>query len=479
MKKFFIGLLVLLLALVSIVLFNTFTFTSSQTEVTAIPAPPVTDSSLQHFTKALTYKTISYGNPALFDSSAFLGFRIFLEQTYPLVHQHMQREILSGYSLLYTWKGKDDSKKPIVIMAHQDVVPVEEATRNMWTYDPFSGTVKDGFVWGRGTTDDKINLIAQFETAEKLLRENFVPSRTILFAFGHDEEIGGKGAIAIAKLLKERGISAEMILDEGGIITKEKMPGLTKPVALVGTAEKGYLSLELTVEKPGGHSSMPDQETAIDILTKAIVKLRSEPFEPEFTEPMHGLMQSVGPDMPFLQKMAFANPWLFKKAIIGTYEQSGPGNAMIRTTLVPTIVQAGVKDNVVPTVATATINLRLLPGNNSEQVIERLKVIINDERVVFKKMATLAEASKVTPVKSFGFQQVEMAIKKSYPQTISSPFLVIGATDSRHFGEISTNIIKFSPMIDPIGFHGIDERVSLESYQTALWFYEQLIRELP
>ena len=189
MKKIFIGILVLLLVLVSIVLYNTFTFTSTQTEVNAIPAPQVTDSSIQHFTKALTYKTISYGNPALFDSSAFLGFRKFLEQTYPLVHQHMQREIIAGYSLLYTWKGKDESKKPIVIMAHQDVVPVEEATKSMWTFDPFSGTVKDGFVWGRGTTDDKINLIAQFETAEKLLSENFIPSRTILFAFGHDEEV--------------------------------------------------------------------------------------------------------------------------------------------------------------------------------------------------------------------------------------------------------------------------------------------------
>ncbi|MCU0382420.1 MAG: M20 family peptidase [Cyclobacteriaceae bacterium] len=479
MKKFFIGILVLLFVLIAVVLFNTFTFTSTQTSVNTIAAPPVTDSSLHHFTKALTYKTISYGNPALFDSSAFIGFRNFLEKTYPLVHQNMQREIIAGYSLLYTWKGKDENKKPIVIMAHQDVVPVEEATRSMWTFDPFSGTVKDGFVWGRGTTDDKINLIAQFETAEKLLAENFIPARTILFAFGHDEEIGGKGAIAIAKLLKEREITAEMILDEGGIITKEKMPGLTKPVALVGTAEKGYLSLELTVEKPGGHSSMPEQETAIDILTKAIVKVRSQPFEPKFTEPMHGLMQSVGPEMPFVQKMAFANSWLFKNAIIGTYEKSGPGNAMIRTTLVPTIVQAGIKDNVVPTVATATINLRLLPGDKADEVIEKLKSIIADERVVFKKMATLAEASAVTPVKSFGYQQVEAAIKKSYAQTISSPFLVIGATDSRHFKDISTNIIKFSPMIDPIGFHGIDERVSLESYQTALWFYEQLLRDLP
>jgi len=269
-----------------------------------------------------------------------------------------------------------------------------------------------------------------------------------------------------------------MVLDEGGIITKEKIPGITKPVALLGTSEKGYLSLDLTVEKPGGHSSMPEQETAIDILTKAIVKLREKPFDPNFSESMEGFIESLGPEMPFVEKMAFANPWLFKRVIVGTYEKSGPGNAMIRTTAVPTIINAGIKDNVVPTVAKATVNFRLLPGDSSDEVIARVKEIIDDERIVISKQATIAEASAVTPIKSFGYQKIETAIKKSYPQMLTSPFLVIGATDSRHFKDISTNIIKFSPMIDPIGFHGIDERVSLESYQTALWFYEQLMRDL-
>jgi carboxypeptidase PM20D1 len=477
-KKIFLVLLLALLALVGVVLFNTFTFTSSQTAQSAIPAPALTDSNVGHFQKALSYKTISYGNPAFFDSLQFLGFRKFLEDTYPATHASLTREIIAGYSLLYTWKGRNPDLKPIVLMAHQDVVPIEEATRNMWSFDPFSGTVKDGFIWGRGTTDDKINLIAIFEAIEKLLTENIQPERTLYLAFGHDEEIGGKGAVAIAKILKERNIVAEMVLDEGGIITKEKIPGLNKAVALLGTSEKGYLSLELTVDKPGGHSSMPEKETAIDILTRALVALRENPFDPDFSEPMEGFMESLGPEMPFVQKMAFANPWLFKSLIIGTYEQSGPGNAMIRTTTVPTIFNAGIKDNVIPTVAKATVNFRLLPGDTSEEVISRVKQIVNDDRIVVAPLTTRAEASAVTPIKSFGYQKIESTIKKSYPQVLSSPFLVIGATDSRHFKEISSNIIKFSPMIDPIGFHGIDERVSLESYQTALWFYEQLIRDL-
>lgn len=477
-KKLFLFLLIVLLALVGVVLFNTFTFKSNQQPLAAVSAPEVTELSLQHFQQALSYKTISYGDPSLFDSIQFTGFREFLKSTYPKTHETLSREIVEGYSLLYKWEGKNPDLKPVVLMAHQDVVPIEEATKSMWTVDPFGGVIKDNFIWGRGTTDDKINVIAILETVEKLVSENFQPERTVYLIFGHDEEIGGKGAIAIARLLKERNIAAEFILDEGGIITAEKIPGITKPVALLGTSEKGYMSLKLTVTAQGGHSSMPEKETSIDILSKALYNLRSNPFEADFTEPMRGLMESLGPEMPFVQRMAFANPWLFKKLILGTYSESNTGDAMIRTTIVPTIIEGGIKDNVVPTVATAVVNFRLLPGHSSEQAIEGVKNKINDERLNITPLSTLSEASPVTPVKGFGYQKIASTIQKSYPQLITSPFLVIGATDSRHFTEVSSNIIKFSPAIDPIGFHGIDERVSLESYKTALWFYEQLLRDL-
>lgn len=477
MKKFFLLALAGLLVLVAIVLVNTFRMSSRQSIVEAVPAPEMTPQALQHFQQALGYKTISYGDPTQFDSVQFIGFRKFLESTYPNVHNKLTREIVAGYSLLYKWEGKNPQLKPVILMAHQDVVPIEEATKDMWTADPFAGEVKEGFIWGRGTADDKINLISMVEAAEKLLGENFQPERTIYFSFGHDEEIGGKGAIAVAALLKSRHIEAEFVLDEGGIITLTKMPGITKPLALLGTSEKGYLSLELTVEEAGGHSSMPAEETSIDILSKALVNLRSRPFPSDLTGSTREGTEYLGPEMPFVQKMAFANQWLFKAVIISTYEKSPQSAAMVRTTMVPTIIDAGVKDNVVPTVAKATVNLRLLPGDLSEAVIEKVKKKIGDERVkVENRMGFISEATPVTSAESTGYKKVDESIKKSYPETITAPFLMIGATDSRFFSEISPNIIKFSPMIDPIGFHGIDERVSLESYKTALWFYEQLMR---
>ncbi len=477
MKKFFLFLFGGLLILVLILLVNTFTMPSRQLKVEALPAPEISEMALKHFQEALSYKTISFADSSLFDSAQFSSFRQFLETTYPNFHSKLSREIIEGYTLLYKWEGRNTELKPVILMAHQDVVPIEEATQSMWTVDPFGGEIKDGFIWGRGTTDDKINLISMLEATEKLLAENIQPERTVYFSFGHDEEVGGKGARAVAALLKARNVEAEYVLDEGGIVTLDKMPGITKPLALLGTSEKGYLSLELTVEVSGGHSSMPEDETAIDILNKALVNLRSQPFPSDLTGSTLEGTEYVGPELPFVQKMAFANQWLFKGMIIGIYEKKPQSAAMVRTTMVPTIINAGIKDNVVPTVAKAVVNFRLLPGDLSEKVIGEVKRKINDDRVkVNNKNSFYSEATAVTSAESTGYRKIDEAIKKSFPETISTPFLMIGATDSRYFGDVSANIIKFSPMIDPIGFHGIDERVSLESYKTALWFYEQLLK---
>lgn len=477
MKKFFRAIAILLLLLIAILLFNTFRFESKQLDVQTTATSPASQTAIEHFQKAIGYKTISYGDSTQFDSSAFHGFHRYLESTYPLVHSRLTHEKVARFSLLYRWEGKDPSLNAIILMAHQDVVPIEDATKDKWTVDPFAGEVKDGFIWGRGTADDKINLISIMEAAEKLLAEGFQPARTIYFAFGHDEELGGIGARATAALLKSRNIKADLVLDEGGIITKERVPGMTKPVALIGTSEKGYLSLELTAEKNGGHSSMPEAETSIDILAQAIMRLREQPFPASFSESTRGFLEHIGPEMPFLQKIVFANPWLFKGVIIGIYEQTGGGNALVRTTIAPTILTAGVKDNVIPTIAKATINFRLLPGDSADKVIQRVKEVINDDRVTVSTFNNFkGEPTGVTPEDSFAYKKTDVVVRRVFPNTITTPFLMIGGTDSRHFSEVSEGIIKFSPMIDPIGFHGIDERASLESYQYALAFFEQLIR---
>lgn len=467
-----------LLIVVAVVLFKTLTFKSKQLAVDAIPAPDYAPESLEHFLGAIKFKTISYNDVSMLDSSQFNGFHRFLETTYPLIHEKLSLKKVGDYSLLYKWEGTDATLAPYVLMAHQDVVPIEEASRSLWTVDPFEGVVKQDSIWGRGSCDDKINLIGIMESVEKLLKEGFQPKRTIYLAFGHDEEVGGLGAQAIAAELKSQNVEAELVLDEGGIVTTNKVPGMTKPVALIGTSEKGYLSLELKVEKNGGHSSMPEKETALDILTKAVTTLRENPFEANFSQSTVDFIDHVGPEMPFLQRMVFANTWLFKKVVISIYESSPSGNAFVRTTAVPTIIHAGVKDNVVPTSVTAVVNLRLLPGNNSDWVIEQVKKVINDDRVQVSTFGGFAsEPTGITSTDGPGYKLVDETIHKTFPGTITTPFLMIGGTDSRHMEGISKNIIKFSPMIDPVGFHGIDERVSLNSYRDTLWFFETLLRQ--
>lgn len=480
MKKIIFFILIALLILVGYLSYTTFTAPNLQRNIKANTPPTLSDSALLHFQQAISFQTISYDDAKKWDSVPFIQFRHFLETTYPYVHQKLEREIISQYTLVYKWQGNNTNLAPFILMAHQDVVPIEESTRKQWTFEPFSGTLKDGYIWGRGTTDDKINLISIFESAEKLLRENYQPDRTVYFVFGHDEEIGGKqGAVKVAELFKARNIKADLIMDEGGIITREKVPGMHQPVALIGTAEKGYMSLELSVNKKGGHSSQPDNETSIDILNKALVKLRSQPFEARFTEPMQGFMQYLGPSMTFPNNMAFANPTLFKSLIVKSYEKQGAGNAMIRTTAVPTIIQAGIKDNVIPTLATAVMNFRLLPGDSASFVFNKVNEIINDKRVIVKHYdKNISEASVTTPTHSVAFSRIDSIVKSSYDSVVSAPFLLIGATDSRHFTEVSDNIIKFSPMVDPIGFHGIDERVRIDSYHRSIWFFEQFLRSL-
>lgn len=477
-KKIVLFLSAAMLLLFVAALFNMVTAPNKQRKIEAAPLPALAPAALEHFRDAVRIPTISFAEGSAFDSTPFVRFRQYIESTYPLVHSHLQREIISGYSYLYKWEGKNKNLAPYILMAHQDVVPIEAATKKMWSVDPFAAVVKDGYVWGRGTTDDKINLISILEAAEKLLKENFQPERTVYFIFGHDEELGGKkGAEKIARILEARKIKAELILDEGGFVTKEKVPGLSKPVALIATSEKGYLSLKLSVHKKGGHSSIPEQETAIDILSKALVTLRSHPFPARFAPSTKDFMAFVGPEMKFPNNMALASPRLFKNMIVSNYAKTGAGNALMRTTGVPTILESGVKDNVVPTVATAVVNFRLLPGDSSQWVRQRVKEIIDDPRVEISLYSdNVSEGSPAADASGQAYLTIDSIARRSFEHLLTAPLLLTGGTDSRHFTGVSDNIFKFSPMIDPIGFHSIDERVSIESFQHSLWFFEQLLR---
>ncbi len=478
-KKILISLLGVLLFLAAIVTYKTMTAPRKQEPIAAIPAPELPEKAVEHLQKAIQGPTISFADTADWKPEPFVALRSLIETAYPLVHTKLTREIIGGYSYLYQWQGKNPSLAPYIFMAHQDVVPIEESTRNLWKADPFSGELKDNVIYGRGAIDNKCNLISMLEATEKLLQQGFQPERTIYFVFGQDEEIGGrKGAQPIAKLLEQRKIKAELIIDEGGILTSQKLPGITKPVALLGTAEKGYMSLEFSVSKKGGHSSMPDSETAVDILMSALTKLHENPFPARFDKATQGFLEYLGPEMKFPSNMAFANQWLFKSLIVKGLDKNPPTRAMIHTTAVTTIIGAGVKDNVVPTVATATVNFRLLPNDSTKAVIQKVKEIIHDERIEIKIKNGLGNEGTISPMADgMGFQKVNKIVRQTYNDIYVTPFLMIGGTDSRYFDKVSDNIVKFSPVLDPVGFHTHDEQVTVESFKHSIWFFEQLLRD--
>jgi len=479
MKKVALLLLSLVVLLVAYVLIKTFTFKSQQLEVAVIDKLQIEDNSVTNLQTALRLKTISFEDPAEFDSSQFHRFNTFLKDEYPLSDSLLNHRIFNEFSHLYEWRGSNTELKPIVLMGHIDVVPI--ASPDKWSVEPFGAEIKDGKIWGRGTIDDKFSVIGIMEAVEMLLKEDFQPERTIYLAFGHDEEVGGDfGAVAMVEHLKSKGIEAEYVLDEGYAITQKLIPGIDTDVAMIGIAEKGSTTIEFTVDMEGGHSSQPSPETAIDVLAKAISRLKEEPMEATLSEAMQGFMNQLGPEMGFVNKMAFANKSLFKPIIIATYEgASNAGNALIRTTTAPTIFEAGIKENVIPTTARALVNFRIIPGQTAEDVMEHCLAVMDDERVKAKFYGFNTNPSPVSPMDSWGYETINRSIKQVFEATFTAPNLVIAATDSRHFSPISKNIYRFVPYhINEQNintFHGIDEHILVEDYKNAIRFYRQLI----
>lgn len=483
-KKILLILFVLLIfGLAGFLLYNTFNLKSKQMQIETLPQVKIDNqAAVQRLSLAVRFQTVSTAEKAATKAEEFQKFHQFLQESFPKTHTLLTKETIGDYSLLYTWRGNDANLKPIILMAHQDVVPVDEATANQWTHAPFSGDIADGFVWGRGTLDDKASLLSIFETIEMLLNENFQPKRTIYLVFGHDEEIGGKrGALQIAKLLKERSVNAEFVLDEGGSITDKILKGVENPAALVGIAEKGYMSLELTVEEAGGHSSQPPKNTAVGVLSKAITRLEETPFPGGIRGITAQMFDKLAPETAFNQKFFLANLWLFRPLVERQLASTPSSNAALRTTTAATVFNAGVKDNVLPNKATAVVNFRILPGETIESVVERVRQTIGDERV---KIAPYGEnlwnPSPVSDVNSPNFQTVEKTIRQTFPDTIVAPYLMLAASDSRHFAEISPNIYRFSPTKvnseDLLRIHGINERISVETYTQGIGFYYNLIK---
>lgn len=486
-KRFVISAISLLILILS---WNYWRLPSRQIRLTAIGKLTLdSDPMLQRLQGAIQIPTITSPMSRITDDSELFRFREYIQSSFPNLHAD-PFIVRTGKdfgderipSMLFEWPGQDPDLDPILLMSHFDVVPIDTSSLSDWTHPTFSGHADGEFIWGRGTLDCKQGVMAILEAISLLSAEGAKPRRSIFVALGHDEEIGGAdGNKKMAEWFRSQGVRFHTIIDEGGCVFTE-FPGLASPAALIGVAEKGSLTVELTASVSAdqvGHSSMPPPETAVSILSAAIHRVQLSPFPTRIDGGLRDMLNFLGPEMPFAKKLAISNMWLLGPIVERGLSAKPSGNALLRTTIAPTMIEGGVSENVLPTQATAKLNLRLLPGDRIESALEYLQKSVNDSRVTLKPLHEPKEASPVSEIDSEPFRMLQTTIHEVLPDVVVAPFVLVGSTDTVHYTDRCDHIYRFIPTRlserDTQRFHGVNERISKESYLEIVRFFHQFI----
>lgn len=426
------------------------------------------------------------------DSEAFDHLHALLESRFPRVHANLERRFIAapgdpvvdgeqsayGHSVVYVWEGSDASLDPGALLAHLDVVPVEN--RDAWSVDPFSGLVDDQFVWGRGTLDDKQGVVMTLAAVEQLLAEGFVPKRTIYLCYGHDEEVSGSGAKAIADTLLAEGVRLAWVLDEGGAIVEGVMDGLDQPVGMIGISEKGFTTLEIIARGTGGHSSMPPPSTAAGQLALAVTRLEARPMPASLSGPTGQMMDTLAPEAGFPMGLVMANKDLLAPVVKAVMSGKPKTNATLRTTTAVTMLEGSVQANVLPQRARAVVNFRVAPGDSAETVLAHVRDAVGEGFEVNLLGGIDSKPSPVSRTEGAAWLALQTAARQSFPEAVVSPYLTLGATDARHYTGLSEHVYRFSPYrvtgqdLDRI--HGVDERISIENLARGTGFYIRFLR---
>ena len=430
------------------------------------------DSALERLAGAIRFPTVSHQDTAQIDYAAFDELNDYLFATYPATFSTLTVERVNQYSLLLHWPGSDASLEPVLFTAHTDVVPVEQGTEADWTHPAFAGVIESDVLYGRGTLDDKHGVISLLEAIETLLGEGYAPSRTLVFAFGHDEEIGGEaGAGAMAQRMADKGLSFAWMVDEGGFVLRGSPLLPDRDLAFINVAEKGYVTLTLTAEADGGHSSSPGKNSAIASLSRALVRIQENPFEPKLVEPVRSFLKTLAPELAQPQRFLFDNLWLFDGLVAGQMAQDTLTQPLVRTTTAITVVQAGVKENVIPQRAEAKVNFRLLPGDTEADLIQEITAIVDDPDITLSN-DRWADRPGIAAVNAPGYRILAKAIKTTFDSAVVVPGLLQATTDTRHYVSLARDQYRFhGNVIEPhqtSSIHGTDEFISAASFRSMI-----------
>lgn len=438
------------------------------------------DKQIKRFSDGLRFRTISSHNYAEMDTAQFKKFATFLQEAYPTLQLNMERSTVNEYGLVYRWKGKNQGLKPLLFLSHYDVVPVgDKEDETKWTYPPFSGTVVNDTIYGRGALDMKNILFAMLDASERLIEKNFIPERDIFFAFGFDKEVGGKeGAVQIANYFKDNCFTFDAVYDEGGLLSTTGISGISNNVALIGVAEKGKSSIRIRAHGPGGHASMPPLKNPLATVANVISSLENKQMQPMLTDPIYNLLCNISGQSGFINRFVLANRYLFESVILGQMLKNPATAAMVRTTTATTMARGSKAPNVLPATAEAIINFRILPGNTVEDVQRHIADICCRYDVDIDDIDS-ADPSPVSSLNTKGYERLTETIRTVYPNAIISPYLTPGATDSRKYYIVSPNVYRFMPVQvtenEQQSIHNVNERISTDNYKRMIYFYEQLI----
>ena len=470
-----LGIVILFLAVLVI---RALMFTPKpQPAVDETPAEFDKDAAVAALQKLVQCKTVSYNDHSLEDAAEFRRLLDMLPELYPAVFATCHVQELPDWGLLLRWEGKTHDA-PSVMMAHFDVVPVVE---EMWEKPPFAGVLEDGILWGRGTLDTKVTMNGALSAANALISQGFRPENDIYFAFSGGEEVNGLGAVNIVNYFQEKGITPALVVDEGGGVVENVFPGVKEPCAMIGIAEKGMMNVRYTVRSGGGHASAPLPKSPVTDLAKACRKVVDNPFKMHLTKPVAEMFDTLGRHSNFVYKLIFSNLWCFKPVLNMICKSSGGEmNALVRTTTAFTQMEGSTARNVIPAKASMVSNMRLNPEDSVASATEYLKKTVADDSVEIEVLESF-EPSRISQTNCDAYQKVASAVANTWRGCITTPYLMVQCSDSRHYGVISDKVYRFSAMDltkeERGTIHGNNERIRVEALHRAVEFYVRLLRQ--
>ena len=470
-----LGLVALLLA---VILLRALAFKPKAEENTAFEEIAFDgDAAIKALAELVKCRTVSNADKSLEDDGEFEKLIALLPELYPNVVKTCPMLRLADRGLLFTWKGKGQGE-PAVLMAHYDVVPVEE---DNWDVPPFEAVIKDGAMWGRGTLDTKVTFNGILSAAENLIQQGFTPENDIYFAFSGGEEVNGKGAVNIVNWFAEKGITPALVLDEGGAVVENVFPGVKEPCGLIGIAEKGMLNLEYSISSGGGHASAPAPHTPVGKLSLACTKVEAHPFKAHFTKPVLEMFNTLGRRSSFLYRMIFANLWCFGGLLDLICRKSGGElNALVRTTVAFTQMSGSKAPNVIPPSASMVSNMRLNPEDSVESAVEYIRGVIGDSDIKLT-VGDHMEPSPISRTDCEGWKRVASAVAGTWKGCVVAPYLMVQCSDSRHYRDLSDRVYRFSAMDltaeERRTIHGNNEHIRLETVRRSVEFFIRVMKQ--